>query len=35
MIKRDLLFGKIIDYKDKDIIKKITGMRRNEKSFFA
>ena len=33
MIKRDLLLGKIIDYKDKDIIKIITGMRRKEKSF--
>ena len=26
MIKRDLLLGKIIDYKDKDIIKIITGI---------
>ena len=33
MIKRDLLLKKLIDYKDKDIIKIITGIRRCEKSY--
>ena len=28
-IRRDSLLGKIIDYKDKDIIKIITGIRRH------
>ena len=29
MIRRDSLLRKIIDYKDKDIIKIITGIRRH------
>ncbi len=33
MIKRDLLLTKLIDYKDKDIIKIITGIRRAGKSY--
>lgn len=33
MIKRDLLLEKIKDYKDKDIIKIITGIRRSGKSY--
>lgn len=33
MIKRDLLLAKLIDYKDKDIIKIITGIRRCGKSY--
>lgn len=33
MIKRDLLLTKLIDYKDKDIIKIITGIRRSGKSY--
>lgn len=33
MIKRDLLLKKLIDYKDKDIIKIITGIRRCGKSY--
>ena len=33
MIKRDLLLKKIFDYKDKDIIKIITGIRRCGKSY--
>ena len=33
MIKRDLLLKKIFDYKDKDIIKIITGIRLCEKSY--
>lgn len=33
MIKRDALLSKLIDYKDKDIIKIITGIRRCSKSY--
>ncbi len=33
MIKRDLLLSKLIDYKDKDVIKIITGIRRSGKSY--
>lgn len=33
MIKRDALLSKLIDYKDKDIIKIITGIRRCGKSY--
>lgn len=33
MIKRDLLLSKLIDYKDKDIVKIITGIRRCGKSY--
>ena len=33
MIKRDALLNKLIDYKDKDIIKIITGIRRCGKSY--
>ena len=32
-IKRDALLSKLIDYKDKDIIKTITGIRRCGKSY--
>lgn len=32
-IKRDALLSKLIDYKDKDIIKIITGIRRCGKSY--
>ena len=33
MIKRESLLNKLIDYKDKDIIKIITGIRRCGKSY--
>ena len=33
MIRRDYYLNKLIDYKDKDIIKIITGIRRCGKSF--
>ena len=33
VIKRELLLRKLIDYKDKDIIKIITGIRRCGKSY--
>ena len=33
MIKRESLLQKLIDYKDKDIIKIITGIRRCGKSY--
>ena len=33
MIRRDLLLEKLIDYKDKDIVKIITGIRRCGKSY--
>ena len=33
MIKRESLLKKLIDYKDKDIIKIITGIRRCDKAY--
>ena len=33
MIKRDYYLNKLIDYKDKDIVKIITGIRRCGKSY--